>query len=209
MLYSWSFGDLPCYRWPCVVVSFLSAVCRLKLWPWRSWLGCFPASTRSSRAPPCASCSTSPSTRRCAARWFRQDSSPNSPHCSVISLCCFCLFLSVLTGLLSVCLWLWLYCTCLPLYQVSLTETDTCHEKTHIRPEPSGWGSNLLILRRMCRCSFSTDLPLVTITAVTSWKLRSVRLVRLLIHGACDTVRGISDRPFEASQGEARVTAHN
>lgn len=116
---------------------------------------------------------------------------------------------SVNRFIVSVCLWLWLYCTCLPLYQVSLTETDTCHEKTHIRPEPSGWGSNLLILRRMCRCSFSTDLPLVTITAVTSWKLRSVRLVRLLIRGACDTVRGISDRPFEASQGEARVTAHN
>ena len=149
--------------------SCLSAVCRLKLWPWRSWLGCFPASTRSSRAPPCASCSTSPSTRRCAARWSRQDSSPNSPHCSVICLCFFLLVpVDVNRFIVSVCLWLWLYRMCLPLYQVSLTETDACQEKTRIRPEPSGWGSNLLILRRMCRCSFYTDLPLVTITAVTS-----------------------------------------
>lgn len=107
MLYSWSFGDL-CLTDNCVLwchFSRLSAVCRLKLWPWRSWLGCFPASTRSSRATPCASCSTSPSTRRCAARWSRQDSSPNSPHCSVICLCFFCLFLSMLTGLLCLCVY--------------------------------------------------------------------------------------------------------
>lgn len=137
----------------------LSSVCRLKHSPWRSWLGWFPASTRSCWAPPYASCSTSPSTRRCAARWSRQDSFPSSPRCSVINQTALCSWLFVIIlfvpvdvfilGHLCVYDWgcsVWI-CLCIRRAIISL--------KPPILLDGGG-ASNLLLLRRMCRCSFYT-----------------------------------------------------
>lgn len=136
----------------CVFVSLvLSVVRRLKRSLWRSWLGCFPASTRSSWAPLYASCSTSPSTRRCAARWSRPDSFPNSPHCSVISLAvcaplgCFC-----------ACVYWFIVCV----YDWGLPPYDWQKQTPVMKNIYPSWAaagaSNLLFVRRLCRCSFQT-----------------------------------------------------
>lgn len=76
-----------------LLVSWLSILCvcvcpcRPKRRLWRSWPSCCPARTRSSSAPPYASCSTSHSTRHCGLRWSSPASYPNCPRCLVSSVC--------------------------------------------------------------------------------------------------------------------------
>lgn len=151
------------YRRPCASGAepgwvFLSVVCRLKHLPWRSWLGWFPARTRSSWAPTCASCLTSPSTRRCVARWSRQDSFPESPRCSVIHLTactdcgCFCGCVSNV----SLCVYDW---GCTVRICIRGTIISSFHWQKQTRVTRNAHPASNLLPRRMCRCSFSTATP--------------------------------------------------
>lgn len=138
----------------------------------------------------------------------------NTSYCLLMTVCIpVVVFMLVHCVYLSVCLWLGLSCLYLHqgnhYFRISLLKTDTWQRNTH--PSSAGGGaSNLLLLRRTCRCRFyAAPRPLAAITAVTSWNRQSVRSCVVSSARSCDTVRIISDRPFEASQGEARVTAHN